>query len=541
MRKIVILGGGFGGVFTAKHLQRRAGSDVEIELISKHNFFVFQPLLSEVAGGSIQSADAVSPLRSFLRGVGVRVGEVRKVDVATKTVHVTAGLGDEIAAVSYDQLVIAVGQVVDLSRTPGLAERAFVVKDVIDAFRIRNQVLQCLEAADVATEPTRRARLLTFVVVGGGFTGVEVVGEIQELIRTSLKFYRNLQSEKVRIVLIQHGGRILPELPEQLASYATEKLRRRGIEILVKMGVKSASLNGIETDTGAVIEAETIIGAIGNAPAPLTRALPVPLEHGKIVVDRYLRVQGLKDVWALGDNAKIPLGDPSDPSVAYAPPLAQFAVREAKVLSRNILGHLNGGTLEPFSYRSLGTMASLGGRTGVADILGVTFTGFLAWFIWRGFYLSLLPSLATRIRVATDWTLDFIVRRNIAEIRATQPPSRYIQYLAGDLVLEPGIDPDGLYIVIAGSFEGQRSPPADGGDEMAAIFGPGDSFGAPLGDERCATVNHVTARENSTVYFVEQSDAQRLAMVSRLLKRMPDGDQPTTIEAGGTLTQSIRL
>jgi NADH dehydrogenase len=184
--RVVILGGGFGGVFTAKHLQRRAGGNVEILLISRYNFFVFQPLLPEIAGGSINPGDGVTPLRRFLPGVAVMVAEVREIDLAAKSVHVTIGRDSGIRTIFYDQLVIALGQVVDLSRTPGLADRALVMKDVIDAFHIRNRVLGCLEDADVTTEPRRRRSLLTFVVIGGGFTGVETIGEVQELICRSI-------------------------------------------------------------------------------------------------------------------------------------------------------------------------------------------------------------------------------------------------------------------------------------------------------------------------------------------------------------------
>ena len=191
--RVIIVGGGFGGVFTAKHLRRRAGGDVHIELISRNNFFIFQPLLPEVAGGNIHPADAVSPLRLFLPGVSVRVAEVRKIDVASKTVHVTADRDREITVVPYDQLVVALGQVVDLSRTPGLADRALVMKDVLDAFEIRNQVLGCLEEADTTADPRRKQRLLTFVVIGGGFTGVETLGETQELIRKSLRHYPRIR------------------------------------------------------------------------------------------------------------------------------------------------------------------------------------------------------------------------------------------------------------------------------------------------------------------------------------------------------------
>ena len=519
-RRVVILGGGFGGVFTAKHLQSRAGGDVRIELISRDNFFVFQPLLSEVAGGSIQPADSVSPLRAFLPGVAVRVAEIRKVDFSAKTVHVTAGRGDEIKTVPYDQLVIALGQVVDLSRTPGLSDRALVMKDVTDAFRIRNHVLQCLEDADAETDPARKSRLLTFIAVGGGFTGIEVIGEVQDLIHNSLKYYRNLRLEEIRIVLIQHGSRILPELPEHLAGYAAAKLRRRGVEIRLNTGVNRATVNGVETDGGESIDAATIIAAIGNAPSPLTRSLPLALERGKIVVDQCLRVRGLDDVWALGDNARIPLADPSGANVTYAPPLAQFAVREAKVLAHNILAHLRGEVPRPFTYRSLGTMASLGGRAGVADIVGVKITGFPAWAAWRAFYLSLLPSFRTRIRVAMDWTLDLMISRSIAEIRATQPASRRIRFLPGDLVAEPGVDPGGLYIVISGAFVAESSVSA--GKEAVGCsrtLGPGDCFGMAFNGDGPSTSERITALEASTVYFVEKGDLERLALVSALAKK----------------------
>jgi NADH dehydrogenase len=529
-RRVVILGGGFGGVFTAKNLQRRAGGNVETVLISRHNFFVFQPLLPEIAGGSINPGDGVTSLRRFLPGVAVMVAEVRGIDFETKTVHVTIGRDSGIRTVSYDQLVIALGQVVDLSRTPGLADRALVMKDVIDAFHIRNRVLGCLEDADVTTEPRRRRSLLTFVVIGGGFTGVETVGEVQELIRKSLKYYPNIRSDEVRTILIQHDSRILPELPEHLATYAAEQLRRRGIEIRLNTGVTAATPAGIETGSGPPIDAETVVAAIGNAPSPLLRSLPLAMEHGRIVVDRCMRVQGQADVWALGDDARIPLGDPDGDHVAYAPPLAQFAYREAKVLARNVLAHLEGRPLTAFEYRSLGTMAALGGRSGVADIMGVRISGFPAWVAWRSFYLSLLPGIATRMRVAMDWLLDLLISRSIAEIRAGQSASRQVRFLAGDLVIEPGVEPGGVYVVTSGSFEIGGAPNTaaaavpDARTPPPRKVGPGGHFGMPLNGAATPANEWVRASEDSTAYFIGKDDLQHLAMVSALIERKPERD-----------------
>ena len=392
---------------------------------------------------------------------------------------------------------------------------------------IRNQVLGCLEDADATTEPRRRQSLLTFVAIGGGFTGVETIGEIQELIRKSLKFYPNIRPDEIRTILIQHGPRILPELPEHLATYAADQLRRRGIEIRLNTGVTAATAAGVETGIGPRIDAETIIAAVGNAPLPLMQSLPGAMEHGRIVVDPHMRVHGQKDVWALGDDAHIPLGGSSGDNVAYAPPLAQFAFREAKVLARNIVAHLENRPLKAFEYRSLGTMASLGGRRGVADILGIRISGFPAWVAWRLFYLSLLPGIATRMRVAADWLLDLLVSRSIASVRAAQPGSRQVRFLAGDLVIEPGVDPGGVYIVTAGIFEVGADPNAAGGslDDRAPPprkVGAGGHFGMSLNDAATATNEWVRASEDSIAYFVDKDDLQCLAMVSALIERGPD-------------------
>lgn len=522
-QRVVILGGGFGGVFTAKHLRRRAGADVEITLISRQNFFVFQPLLPEIAGGSINPSDGVTPLRRFLPGVRFMAGEVQQIDLAAKTVTLTLGRSALLVTLPYDQLVIALGQVVDLSRTPGLGDRAFVMKDVVDAFRIRNQVLRCLERADVATEPRRKQSLLTFVVIGGGFTGIETVGEVQELIRKSVKYYPNIRADEIRIIVIQHGTRILPELGEHLATYAAGQLRRRGIEIRLGTGVKAATPSGIETDDGRPpIDAATIVAAIGNAPPPLLRSLPVSHERGRIVVDRYMRVPGTDGVWALGDNALIPLGEPSGDKAAYAPPLAQFAFREATALARNILAHLEGRPLTAFAYRSLGTMASLGGRRGVADIIGVRVVGFPAWVAWRLFYLGLLPGLATRIRVAADWLLDLVVSRSIAEVDSTAPGSGQVRFLAGDTVIEPGIEPRGAYVVIAGAFEvavgASGAGSSGGGAAPSRILGPGDHFGIALDGATGPADVWVRASEDSLVDFFSRDDLRRLARLTKAIQ-----------------------
>jgi NADH:ubiquinone reductase (H+-translocating) len=257
------------------------------------------------------------------------------------------------------------------------------------------------------------------------------------------------------------------------------------------------------------------------------QSLHLAVEHGRIIVDRFMRVRGQVDVWALGDNAHIPLGDPDGDKVAYAPPLAQFAFREAKVLARNILARLEDRPLTAFEYRSLGTMAALGGHSGVAEVLGVQIRGFPAWVAWRFFYLSLLPGIATRLRVAADWLLDLLVSRNIAEVRATQQESRHVRFLAGELVIAPGIDPGGVYIVTGGMFEVGANPNAAAGDPddralSTRKVGPGGHFGMPLNGAGTATNEWVRASQDSLAYFIGKDDLQRLAVVSALIERGPN-------------------
>ena len=526
-RRVLVLGGGFGGVFTAKHLRRRAGNAVDIVLISRHNFFVFQPLLPEIAGGSINPGDGVTPLRRFLPGVAVMVAEIREIDLGAKTVHVTLSRESGIRTVPYDQLVIALGQVVDLSRTPGLADRALVMKDVLDAFHIRNQVLGCLEDADAATDPRRRQSLLTFVVIGGGFTGVETIGEVQELIRKSLKYYPSIRADEIRTILIQHGARILPELPEHLASYATEQLRRRNIEIRLNTGVKAATPTGVETGSGPPIDAETIIAAIGNAPSPLTQSLPVALEHGRIVVDRCMRVQDQEDVWAFGMS----------PHPAWRSERRPCRLRAAARAVRVSRGEGAGaehprpprrpsahGIRVSFARHHGGTRRSQRGCRyhGRAD-QRVPRVGRVAPFLSQPVARHRHPSAGRR-----GLALDLLVSPSIAEIRAAQPASGQVRFLAGDLVVEPGIEPDGLYVVTSGAFEIEPAATTSGGSRaQSRKIGPGGYFGMSIGGEGPSERARVRACEDSTAYLVDKNDLRRLATVSAFVGRRTEGT-PTT-------------
>lgn len=307
--RIVVLGGGFGGMYTARALARRLGRKAEIELINAENYFVFQPLLPEVGAGSIMPAHAVSPLRFLLKGVQVRKAVVDSVDFERKMVIVFQGIQRRPTEVPYDHLVIALGQGADFSRMPGLEEHALKMKTLEDARRLREHVIEQLEHAQVTALPDTKRGALTFTVVGGGFSGVETVGEMKELLDRSLPFYSNIDPSEVRVLLVEYAPRILNEMPKELADYATAHLERHGIELKLGTGVRSATHRQLVTSDGEVIDTRTIVATIGNAPLPVILRMGLPLEKGRVAVDRSLRVKGRTDVWALGDCALIPLKD----------------------------------------------------------------------------------------------------------------------------------------------------------------------------------------------------------------------------------------
>ena len=294
--------------------------------------------------------------------------------------------------------MIALGTGVDLKRFPGLPEHALTVKDLADAHRLRNHVIGCLETADVTDDPEIKRQLLTFVVVGAGFSGVETVAEVRELVRYALKYYSNIRPEEIRFYLIEYADRILPTFPADLAAYATRQLEKSGIEILTGVGTKTATGTAAELTDGRVISTSTIVATIGNGPHMLVEALGLDLKWGRIKTDRFMRVPGLDGVWALGDAALIPLIDtPQEDPAHYAPQTAQFAVREGRQMAANVIAKIAGLDLKPFAYTSKGSLASLGMSKAVADVYGIKLSGFIAWLLWRGFYLSFLPGFACQV------------------------------------------------------------------------------------------------------------------------------------------------
>ncbi|MFK8083528.1 MAG: FAD-dependent oxidoreductase [Granulosicoccus sp.] len=505
--RIVIVGGGFGGVFTARHLRRMLSADIDVEIVNTTNYFVFQPLLPEVASGNISAPDAVTPLRQLLPGVKVRMGTVISIDKDARYVELLQGSYRTPQKLHYDHLVIAAGQETNLDIAPGFREHALSMRNLADAHELRNKIIRRLEHADITEDAVIKERLLTFVVGGGGFSGVETVGEISEMVRRTLRFYPNVEQTDIRTVIVQSDDRLLTELPEKLGLYAGRILRERGVNVIVGKRVQSASANAVYLSDGERIETCLFVSTVGNGPTRFCNSLGLPLERGKIPVDRCLKVRGEQNIWALGDAALIPMDDSGE---TFAPPTAQFAVREAKSLANNVACTLSGHDPIAFTFKPKGALASIGHYKGVAQMLGMNFSGLLAWMTWRFLYIGMLPNFSTRLRVALNWAFDFVMPRSIVQIAIQNSSSTSKRrYSKGDTVSMPGQLVDGFYAVLDGTLE-SRVPQSDGKEDFVRILSPGEHWGEVQATVGAQTVGTLTALEDSRVIVLKADDFRDL-------------------------------
>ena len=410
-RHIVILGGGFAGRTTAQHLERLFGADrsVQFTLISDNNALLFTPMLAEVAGSSLEPTHISSPLRTSLRRTQVVRGRVTQIDEANHR-FVLAGAGGTTRELTYDHLVIALGTLSNYLGMENVQKFAFDFKSLLDAIRIRNHVINMFERADQEPDPARRQEMLTFVVAGGGFAGVELAGALNDFARGMLADYPNLRREDLRIVLVHAGDRILPELSESLAAYALERMEARGVTFKLSTRLADARPGVVVLKPEEEIPAQTLVWTAGTTPNPVLKTLSVDHDRrGAVVVDSTLAVPGHHGLWAVGDCAAITDAKTGQP----CPPTAQFALREAHTLAHNIHASLKGRSLKPFHFDALGALCVVGHHTACAELAvpftrnkKVRFSGLLAWLMWRAIYLSKLPGLELKVRVLVDWVIE---------------------------------------------------------------------------------------------------------------------------------------
>lgn len=423
-KRFIILGGGFAGVAAAKDLGRLLPGDDngEILLIDEDNYLLFTPMLTEAAGGELNTRDIVSPTRSLGGRIRFVQGRITNIDIEKRRVDVQTGSGKLEPAqqtFSGDHLVIALGSVVNFHHTPGVLENAIAMKRLEDAPRAFEHVSACIERANVEPDAQKRKELLTFIVGGGGYTGVETMAAINDLVRSSAEKMSGFDHHDVRTIVVHPGDRLLPEITPELAAYASQKLQQRGVEVRLNTKIEGAGENYVEVQNGERIPARTLIWAAGVTPNPLLESLPAPKgKHHGLEVNGCFQVAGHDGIWALGDCAEIPQPDGKG---TYAP-TAQNATREGKLLARNIVKTLRGEPLQDFRYTPIGELALVGRHSGVARVYGRNFSGPVAWAMWRAIYLAKMPGMAQRSRILADWILDALVGRPAVPLSTgTQP------------------------------------------------------------------------------------------------------------------------
>ena len=413
-RSVVIVGGGFAGTSAARELAGRLPADVDLTLVSEESYTTFNPLLPEAVGASIFPEQVVAPLRELLMPDGrsrFMMGRVSEVDLrARRLICNTLGGPRELVC---DHLVLAFGNRARLDLLPGMAEHALPLKTVGDALEIRNTVLRRLARIELESEPALRQALGHFVVIGGGFSGVEVAGELVDCLASIRRYYPMVEAAELRVTLLHDGQRLLPELPASLGVRALKSLTRRGVAVLLGARASGISAQGVTLADATLLRAATVLGTIGTQANALVGALGLPTERGRIVVAPDLAVPGHPGVWALGDCALVQNAFDGQ----AAPPTAQFAVREGCLLANNLLAVLNGRTTRAFRHKPLGAMASIGHMKGVALVLGLPLSGLPAWLLWRAYYLSQMPTLGRKLRIFVEWTWGMFFPTDITHLR----------------------------------------------------------------------------------------------------------------------------
>lgn len=419
-KTIVIVGGGFGGAYTAQSLEKTMrGQDVEIVLIDHHNYFIFYPLLVEAGTGSVEPRHAVIPIRDFISDTRFIMASVNKVDVGSKTVNYKLVGDTKTQAIQYDELVIALGSVTMIPPekfVTGVRENAMQLKSLSDAVALRDRAIQLLELANAIEDPKERKRLLTTVVIGGSFTGVEALGELEVFMRKAARLYGAVNPSDCRFVLVEMAPQLLSVMGDKLSKFTEEALLKRDIDVRLSTSVKHIADDHIILDSGERVESCTTIWCAGISPHPMNKELGLPLnERGYIECEADMRVKGFDNVWALGDTAFNP-----DPEGKPYPPLAQHAMRMGKHLGKNIAAKSRGKATKPFVFNILGSLVAMGRHQGVAKILGMKVEGFGAWMMWRMIYLMKMPRFGRRVRVALDWFIDSFTRHDVSQLWANR-------------------------------------------------------------------------------------------------------------------------
>jgi NADH dehydrogenase len=422
---VLILGGGYGGLYTARKLEQALPKhSANVTIVNDVNFMLYTPLLPGAAGGTLEPRHVVVPLREELRSTNLYLGHVLGGDAAAGEIHVRSAEGRE-ETLRFDQLVVALGSISRTLPIPGLKEHAVGFKTLSEAIALRNRLIHSLERAETVEDDETRSALLTFVIVGAGYAGLEGIAELQDLAADIVDLYPRSRLHGMRFVLVEARERVMMEISPELAEAATGELRRRGIEVRTNTTIERVSAGSVELSTGELIPTRTVVWTAGVKPHPVVGRLGLPLdEAGRIVADPYCRVEGFQNVWAIGDAAAVP--DPARPG-RPSPPTAQHALRQARTVGHNVacaLGGAVGARRKPFRYKTLGVFVDMGRNQAVAETVGIKWSGFPAWFLARTYHVMMMPGIKRKARLLTDWTVGLLFGRDASELgQLGHPPS----------------------------------------------------------------------------------------------------------------------
>ncbi|MER6249447.1 NAD(P)/FAD-dependent oxidoreductase [Streptomyces griseorubiginosus] len=438
--RILVVGGGYVGMYTALRLQRKLKreldrAEAEITLVTPDPYMTYQPFLPEAAAGSISPRHVVVPLRRVLDRCRILVGEVTAIDHAKRTASVTTLATEEEHTggeqLSYDELVLAPGSIARTLPIPGLADHGIGFKTVEEAIGLRNHVIEQMDIASSTRDPAIRDAALTFVFVGGGYAGVEALGELEDMARYTARYYHNVRPEDMKWILVEATGRILPEVGEEMGRYTVSELRRRNIDVRLNTRLESCVDRVAVLSDGNRFPTRTVVWTAGVKPSPLLAATDLPLtERGRLKCTAQLTVEGVTHAWAAGDAAAVPDVTADEPGKETAPN-AQHAVRQAKVLGDNIVHALRGEPLETYAHAYVGSVASLGLHKGVAQVYGRKLKGYPAWFMHRVYHLSRVPTFNRKARVLAEWTLSGLFKREIVSLGSLEHPRAEFELAAG--------------------------------------------------------------------------------------------------------------
>ena len=409
MKNLVIIGGGFAGVTLAHKLEKTMPEDWDIYLLSKTNFITYNPLLPEIIGASILPGHVQAPYRLILKRTRIRMVCIDSVDYQNKIIHYH---NDRNASLNYDQLVLACGVKANTKMVPGMEKHTLPLKTVGDALFIRNQIIERLEQATIHPDQEVRKFLTSFVILGGGFSGAETAGELEDFLTSAQKFYKNVERKDCKVTVIHSGNRLLPELTEKLSEVTYRKFKARKINILLNERAESIEQGQVNLKSGTKETGATIISTIGTTPHPFVLGSDMPSKGGKIITKHDMSIEANPGIWALGDCALVP----NQQDNQYCPPTAQFAVRQAKVLAKNIVAYTQNQATQAFKYKPVGMLASIGHNKAVAEIFGMQFSGIIGFMLWRGVYILKIPTLARKVRLFLEWNWAMFFPPDIAHL-----------------------------------------------------------------------------------------------------------------------------